>query len=181
MGIDPNLSRLAIAREKYSAPNVVYQEGRAEDIPGTGYDAIVANYVLHWCNDKERVFMEVAKSLKKGGKFGYVTIVDMHLEAKKQLLQVLFTAEGQQIVLNKTHIPSSEDLCKLASDNEFTNVYTSEEVRAINTSKDFSSTIKFYRTHYPLGEEHFNIEAMKKLSEEDAFDGSFRMDILEKN
>ena len=175
MGIDPNLNRLAIAQEKYSAPNVVYQEGRAEDIPGTDYDAVFANYMLHYCNDKERVFTEVAKSLKKGGKFGYMTIVDLNL------VEYIFTAEGLQIVLSINHIPSSEDLCKLAEDNEFRNVYTSEKVR-IGTYKDFSLAIEFYRTHYPLCEKHFDIEAVKKLCEEDGifYDISLRMDILEK-
>ena len=72
VGMDPDTDRLQLAKEKYSAPNLTYQEGKAEDISGGNYDVVFSNFVLHWCEDKDIVFKQVMRSLKEGGKFGFV-------------------------------------------------------------------------------------------------------------
>ena len=88
VGIDPSTERLEIARDKYSADNIEYIEASAENIPEiTGidsYDYVFSNFVLHWCKDKDQVFKEVHRVLKKGGKFGFVASVTT--EASKKWL-----------------------------------------------------------------------------------------------
>ena len=56
VGIDPDTERLQLAKEKYSASNIEYLEGSAENIPGGDYGLVFSNHVLHWCNDKNLVF-----------------------------------------------------------------------------------------------------------------------------
>ena len=52
VGIDIDVERLEVAREKYSASNIEYLEGNAQDIPKVGgiklYDCVFSNFVLHW-------------------------------------------------------------------------------------------------------------------------------------
>ena len=67
VGIDPDEERLKVAREKHTASNLKYLNGIAENIPGTDYDLVFSNHVIHWCKDKDLVFKQVHKSLKKGG------------------------------------------------------------------------------------------------------------------
>lgn len=72
VGIDPDQERLKIAREKYPANNIRYLEGRAESIPGDlMYDYIFSNFVLHYCENKDKVLEQVGTRLKQGGKFGF--------------------------------------------------------------------------------------------------------------
>ena len=74
VGIDPDLERLQIAREKYSADNIEYLEGRGENIPGSDYDIVFSNYVLNWSDKKEEIFSQAYKCLKAGGKLGFVAV-----------------------------------------------------------------------------------------------------------
>ena len=71
IAIDPDVERLEIARMKHGAPNLTYYEGSAYEIPGTDYDYVFSNYVLHWIKDKDLVFKQVSKALKKGGEFAF--------------------------------------------------------------------------------------------------------------
>jgi ubiquinone/menaquinone biosynthesis C-methylase UbiE len=67
---------LKIAKEKYSANNIEFLEGAAEEPPLQNFDVVFSNSVLHWCEDKDKVFKQVAKRLQDGGKFGFVIPVD---------------------------------------------------------------------------------------------------------
>ena len=76
VAIDPDVERLSLAKKMYTADNLEYYEGKAEDIQGTDYDIVFSNHVIHWCMDKDLVFQQVSKSLKKGGKFAFTVILN---------------------------------------------------------------------------------------------------------
>lgn len=73
VGVDPDMGRIRVARDKHSASNLDYIEGSYESIPGRDYDFVFSNHVLHWCKDKENIFNTFSKVLKKKGKVGFVT------------------------------------------------------------------------------------------------------------
>ena len=54
VGINPDTERLKIAKEKHSAPNIVYLEADAEHLPGEDYDLLFSNCVLHWVKTKNQ-------------------------------------------------------------------------------------------------------------------------------
>ena len=98
VGIDPDEERLKVAREKHIASNLKYLSGIAENIPGTDYDLVFSNHVIHWCKDKDLVFKQVHKSLKKGGKFAFFLLHLLLLHVKthtaknfSKLLKALYT------------------------------------------------------------------------------------------
>jgi SAM-dependent methyltransferase len=103
IGIDPDLDRLKIAREKYSANNIEFLEGAAEEPPLQHFDVVFSNSVLHWCEDKDRVFKQIANRLQGGGKFGFVTPVDF--DNTKQLLTPanMFSPECLEAMTNGVH------------------------------------------------------------------------------
>ena len=152
-----------MAREKYSVPNVVFQEGRAEDIPGGDYDVVFSNSVLHWCKDKDTLFEEVAKSLKKGGMFGFVTPADFDAEEQFYTPANMVSRECRKVMVNDVHIVSSEKIRQLCSTNNFTVTYFHKHLREW-VFKDVYKLIEFHMTHYKgqFDISHFNVEAMKK-------------------
>ena len=69
-GVDPDRERIQVAREQYgSISNLVFLEGNGEEFSGGPYDAVFANLVMHWINDKEAVFQNVFRHLKMNGQF----------------------------------------------------------------------------------------------------------------
>ncbi len=60
-GVDPDVERLKIARDKYPASNLEYLDGTTENIPGRNstYDIIFSNYVLQFCEDKKVMLKEI--------------------------------------------------------------------------------------------------------------------------
>ena len=74
VGIDPDTERLRLAKEKCSACNIEYLERSVEDIPGGGYDLAFSNHVLHWCNDIDLVFRQVASKLKTDRIFAFMCV-----------------------------------------------------------------------------------------------------------
>ena len=73
IGVDPDKERIRIAQEKYSASNLVFQEGSDEGFPEDQYDIIFMNYVFHWIKDQdqESLFKKVYENLKPGGCFAF--------------------------------------------------------------------------------------------------------------
>ena len=160
--IDPDVQRLQLAREKYSVHNVVFQEGVAEHIPGSNFDVVFSNAVLHWCEDKDRVFKEVAKSLKKGGKFGYVTPTNFSVEREFCTPADMFSAECREYMIEIIHVPTSDELHSLASDNGFVTLYSKETIREYRFNNVYK-LIEFYMTHmHKYSDEHYITEAMKR-------------------
>lgn len=140
----------------------MYQEGRAEDITGSGYDVVFSNSVLHWCEDKDAVFKQVARSLKEGGKFGIVTPNDFNIADNFCTPVDLFSLKCRQLIMKKTHVPSSSELHHIISKNGFLKTYNQEHIREWKF-EDVSKLIKFYMTHFnEINRDHYNIEAMKR-------------------
>ena len=59
LAVDPDGERLKIAKDKYSAPNIVYVQARDQTFPEGQYDAIFCNTVIHWIKDKRALFKRV--------------------------------------------------------------------------------------------------------------------------
>jgi len=72
VGVDPDKERLLLAQQSYGeVKNLSFVEGSASNFPGIGsksYDIIFSNHIIHWIPDKQEVFKNMFKSLKRGGK-----------------------------------------------------------------------------------------------------------------
>ena len=163
MGIDPDTQRLQVAREKYSASNLEYKEGQGEDIPGSDYDIVFSNSVLHWCPDKDRVFKEIAKSLKNGGKFGFVITANFDLISALYSPEELFSPESRQYYIDQVHLSSTNQLLGLLITNNFTLKFFKEHVQEWRFT-DVHGLIEFHMAHMKgaFDKTHFNIDAFKK-------------------
>ena len=158
--MDPDTDRLQLAKGKYSAPNLTYQEGKAEDISGGNYDVVFSNFVLHWCEDKDIVFKQVMRSLKEGGKFGFVC--SNFNVAEQFCTPGMLSVESREHIINATHIPSTEDIHKLIEANGFQVAYLHEHICEWKFDS-VSKLIEFFMTHYSeYGRHHYNADAMKK-------------------
>ena len=72
MAIDPNKSRLKLARKQYSKTNLVFLEANDVTLPEDQYDLVFANYVLQWIEDKFVVLSKIYQNLKPGGRFAFI-------------------------------------------------------------------------------------------------------------
>ena len=162
-GIDPDVERLSFAKEKYSANNITYQNACAEDIPGGNYDLIFSNSVLHWCKDKDLVFKQVARALKPGGKFGFVTPADFDVEEQFLTPSKMFTPECRKFMLEHVHHASSDTFKSLAAGNGLHVTYFSKHLQEWQF-ENVSKLIEFHMTHYKghLSLKQFNLRAMKQ-------------------
>ena len=72
VGIDPDRERVLLAQKSHSEiSNLSFLEGNDSNLLGSGvetYDIIFCNLVLQRIPDKQRVFFNMYKALKKGGK-----------------------------------------------------------------------------------------------------------------
>ena len=72
VGVDPDRERILLAQESHSEiSNLSFLEGNDSNFPGNGvetYDIIFCHLVLQWIKDKQRVFLNMFKALKNGGK-----------------------------------------------------------------------------------------------------------------
>ena len=72
VGVDPDRERILLAQESHSEiSNLSFLEGSESNFPGNGvetYDIIFCHLVLHWMKDKQKVFLNMYKALKNGGK-----------------------------------------------------------------------------------------------------------------
>ena len=166
VAIDPDVERLKLAREKYPASNLEYHEGRAQNIPGTDYDIVFANYILHWCEDKDLVFQQVSKSLKPGGKFAF----SVCLELDKDFFGPTehYSAEFMQAVSTELFFPMSMDeYLSIALSHNYKIIYSTK-----NESRDeFNNVfefVDFLRMHSrnSFDESHFHTDAMKSYYDE---------------
>lgn len=96
IAIDPDIERLKIARENYSASNIEYIEADDKTFPEGQYDLVFANTVLHWIHDKKSLFEKVYKNLKPGGQFAFVTfdgVPKVHHKVVKRVFEELVSLD----------------------------------------------------------------------------------------
>ena len=171
VGVDPDLPRLKVAREKYSADNLEYLEGTAECIPvdDSDFDIVFSNYVFHWCKDKDRVFKQVMEKLKSGGKFGFV-VVDWEDMFETEVTPELVSQEYREAMMKIFHSANQDQYEKIASNHRFT-VLTSETHVENTKYNNVSEVIEFYMTHLhgKFDKTHFNAEAMRQKYGEGKF------------
>lgn len=119
--------------------------------------------MLHWCTDKDLVFKQVAKSLKSGGKFGFVVTVDFDIASTMYSPAELFSPECRQYLINQVHLPSANELLNLTIRNNFNLKFFKEHLREWRFA-DVYKLVEFHMTHLrgAFDETHFNIEAMKQ-------------------
>ena len=141
LAIDPDVERLEIARRKHGAPNLTYSEGSASEIPGTEYDFVFCNYVLHWVKDKDLVFRQVSRALKKGGKFAFTS--NLSSETVDSVSEDTHSKAFVDSIKDTMHFTSPEEFSQLATSNSF----------SVDCWKQFSD-VYVYRDANELKEAH---------------------------
>ena len=121
-----------------------------------------SNSVLHWCEDKDTVFKKVLKSLKEGGKFGFVIPNNFDIVEQFCTPANMFSEEYREYFIRQYHIPSTEDLHDIISENGFQITHMHEMIRkwsfeGVNKLVEF-----FWTTFSKFDRHHYNIEAMKQ-------------------
>lgn len=145
VAVDPDTERLQVATTKHAAPNLQYCMGNAYEIPGTEYDSVFSNYVLHWVRDKDLTFKQVSGVLKKGGRFAFVCTISSQM--------VDFLSEDTH---SKTFIRGARDSIHFTSPDEFNRLATSNGF-AVDKWEEFVTLFNFddvkdlkscYMTHF---------------------------------
>jgi SAM-dependent methyltransferase len=70
-GVDFSPGMVKVARSRY--PEIAFEQADAEELPfeAGSFDAVVANFVVHHLARPEKVFREVNRVLRSGGRFAF--------------------------------------------------------------------------------------------------------------
>ncbi len=70
-GVDFSSNMVEVAQNRY--PQITFKQADAEQLPfeAGSFDAVVANYVVHHLARPEKVFAEIRRVLKPGGRFAF--------------------------------------------------------------------------------------------------------------
>ena len=161
VGIDPNPYRLQLARETYTAANLVFQEGSAEAIPGEGYDLVFTNHVLHWCKDRPRAFAAIANCLKPKGKIACNCCLSQ-FNCKDDTFKFVSPDHQKYLASFLTEAEFREFEVKY----NFTTTHKSihECIHSFDTVEDY---INFFFTHQKFDESDFHLPTLhSKLARE---------------
>ena len=169
VAIDPDTERLKIAREKHDAPNIAYIEADAEHLPGVDYDLIFSNFVFHHLKNKEPVFQQAQKMLKRGGLLAFCGAIE-----KDNLFppgENIISKEFKEDFLSNVFPIDIEGIDCYATNYGFETDYFRKVMAQFNMG-DINGIIEFYLTH-SMGKitdvSHFNIEKMKEYFGDQCF------------
>ena len=141
VGIDPDKERLAIASKTYgSISNLTFQEGSTDQIPGEGFDAVFANQVFHWVEDKKKAFENVFHCLQPSGLFAICTLMSMKADGSRFIN--LMDASRVSKLKSILHLLSANEMEELASACGFTVEYKKEFERVYKFNS-FDELAKF--------------------------------------
>lgn len=161
VGIDPDESRIKIAKEKYAATNIEYLVAGADKMPGEGYDLVYCNYVLHWVKGNEAVFRDVEKILKKDGRFSFIVLDTITQEMIDKDLGWA-SKQFQQGWVSRLHPLSVSDVERLAATYNFKVDYIAVGAFALKF-KNADEYIESYLVHGGVDRKMFNEADIKKF------------------
>ena len=161
VAVDPDMERLQVATTKHAAPNLQYCRGDAYEIPGTEYDTVFSNYVLHWVRDKDLAFKQVSGVLKKGGRFAFQCAIS------SQMMDILSEDTHSKTFIHRAkesvHFTSPDKFNQLAISNGFA-VNKWEQFVTQFDYNDADDLIDSYMTHFHKldARTHIDSEALLK-------------------
>ena len=121
-----------LAKESYGdIPNLKFMQGSTDDFPSEEqqFDVVFSNYVLHWVSDKEGALKRIYKSLKPGGKFGFIAVTGNGNDNFVQMLHLMGSERSKHFFSNLLHYKLMEWFETTAIANNFSVLYKNSFVR----------------------------------------------------
>ena len=122
--VDINKERLSIARKKYEeVKNIIFVEGDHMNFPVQEYNVVIlANFVMHWIENKNEVFSSAFSNLKRGGSFAF-NAVDNYGSPLHEISCLINPDKGDKYF----YFESSEAYKQLSTAHGFTVSYCEEK------------------------------------------------------
>ena len=161
LAVDPNKSRLELAKKQYSKPNLVFLEANDATFPEDQYDLVFSNCVLHWIENKNAVLKRVYQNLKPGGQFAFCLLA--HPPKIIEQMNDMMGPEMKQCF----HWMSAPEYNQLATTAGFKVTYSDVQKKPAH----FENIEHLFQVYYSSTEGQFNpekiepakLEAFKKL------------------